>query len=39
MRQTETTMNDIVKSYRKIIILTFPPEVSNRPNMYHLAKN
>ena len=32
-------MNDTPKAYRKIVILTFPPDLSNRPILYHLARN
>jgi ferredoxin len=31
-------MNEIIKSYRKIIILTFPSESSNRPLVCDLAR-
>ncbi len=31
-------MNDIVKGFRKIVFLSFPPEVSGRPVVCNLAK-
>ena len=31
-------MSDVVKGYRKIVYLTFPPEVSSRPVVCNLAR-